>query len=1130
MLTLKFILALTVCLSIGLVIVNAASGDLDPTFGPVGFKTTSISSGPDVANAVLRQTDGKIILVGTRNQGFNSSIALVRYSPDGSLDNSFDTDGIVITTIDFSSSEASAAVLQTDGKILVGGTASSSAGTFYIVARYNPNGSLDQSFGANGIYKEAIFANVSGIAVQPDGKIVTAGNKMGDSFFNQDFYVVRLNANGTLDTTFNNTGKAVFPIGDPSGYGGDYAYAVALQSDGKIVVAGESDFSNTARDFSLIRLNTDGTLDTTFNGTGKVRTAFGNDYAYDAARAVAVQPDGKIVAAGYGGENSVRGFAVARYNVDGSLDTSFNDDGKAVTPTSGNGIEAAYGIAVQPDGKIVAAGYSISQFALVRYNANGTLDNTFSGGKALMKIADRGAAVARAVLIEPNGKIIAAGNTSGAEEDFAFARYNADGTPSTDLGIFGRVTSNLFGAQSEARTIAVQADGKILAGGTLRSSVETNGAIVRYTSDGSLDTTFDSSPSSSGIAGIHIPGANNHELNGMILQPDGKILAVGTYGGQSDAGLYLARFNPNGVRDNAFGGNNAYGYALVNILNGGGLGQDVALQSDGKIVVAGAALNLSAQKFDFAVYRFNSDGTRDANFGTNGIVKNSLSAGDDVPYAVAIQPDGKIILAGGRNIGENKDADIAFVRYNTDGSVDQSFGNAGGTTTSLGGFADIALGMRLQSDGKLIAAGVNCLNARCSDAKLALARYNADGSPDAGFGASGIVTMQISEKFPTGAADLMVQSNGKIVVTGEAVNPATQSDVFVARFNPDGSLDSGFGARGVVVTDHNSQETASALTFQTDGKILVAGAVLNGTRSDLTVWRYLNDAAARSVPFDFDGDGQADVAVYRRGQAAAAWYFLKSSNNSFSGTNFGLPTDEPVAADYDGDGKTDVAVTRASAGKLFWYVLNSSDNSFHAEQWGTAESDTPVPADYDGDGKADIAVFRSGQESGSPAFYYIKQSSNGALKGAQWGSGGTDRPTTGDFDGDRKSDLAVYRETNGTWYILQSSTNALRAEKFGLGNLRDLPVPADFDGDGRTDLAVFRLENGTWYMQRSTLGFTGLQFGANGDQPVPADYDGDGKADPAVFRNGFWYLQQTTSGFKAVQFGLSTDIPVPVKY
>lgn len=392
---------------------TTAVGYLDTSFGNAGKITTSVNGNQETLRQVMVQMDGKIIAAGSDNNG---DVYLARYNNDGSLDNTFGATGWIKTTDRFFGGLA----LQSDGKILIG---NQTFGT--TVTRYNSNGTLDATFGTGG-RASGPSAGARDLAVQPDGKIVLGG-ATGD----QDFAVVRFNANGTVDTQFGIAGRVTTNV-----VGFDFVTGVTVQSDGKIVASGVGSGPTLASsNFATVRYNSNGSLDSSFGMNGIVVTDFFN--SFDMPNDVAIQNDGRIVVVGVAGRSAVDAsqddFAIVRYNSNGTPDSTFGNTGKVTSDFSAGSSDNARGVAPQPDGKIVVAGGSFFgswDFLVARYNANGTLDSSFGDGGRVNTDFGNGD-MCYGVAIQPDGKIVAVGqatiDTGTVDIDFALARYYETG-------------------------------------------------------------------------------------------------------------------------------------------------------------------------------------------------------------------------------------------------------------------------------------------------------------------------------------------------------------------------------------------------------------------------------------------------------------------------------------------------------------------------------------------------------------------------------------------------------------------------------------------------------------------------------------------------------------------------------
>jgi uncharacterized delta-60 repeat protein len=416
----------------------AAAGDLDPTFGVDGIVLTDIIAAHNIANDMAIQPDGKIVVVGQsyRLRGFASRFwTICRYSNDGSLDTTFGHDGSIATLFPKGNGGNPFGVaIQPDGKIVVAGLSEFAFGSM-VVTRYETDGVLDKTFDDDGIAVvtfEGLLVGVEDIEIQTDGKIVLAGGggaDLGGGAVLSNFAVARLNTDGSPDLSFGDAGKLITEFGAASN-----AHDLAIQPDGKIVVSGEVQvpfigpgFPTDFSDLALARYNADGSLDTSFNGSGKVITDVSDSTNY--GNAVAVQSDGKIIVAGLvslnPGENAE---LLARYDSNGLLDASFDSDGVTITPGG-----FAADSAIQPDGKIVVGRFSHDDFSTSRHNTDGSLDTSFGiDGVVITHFSNTTLSEASRICctaIQADGRIVVAGfsdRRTPSKGDFALARYLGD--------------------------------------------------------------------------------------------------------------------------------------------------------------------------------------------------------------------------------------------------------------------------------------------------------------------------------------------------------------------------------------------------------------------------------------------------------------------------------------------------------------------------------------------------------------------------------------------------------------------------------------------------------------------------------------------------------------------------------
>lgn len=391
------------------------------------------------------------------------------------------------------------------------------------------DGKLDKTFNNDGKVTVSLSDSADhaySIAIQTNGKILAGGFvKQTD----RDFAVIRFNTDGSLDNTFGNGGKVITSVGSFD----DISYAIAIQPDNKIILAGRS-FNGTNDDISLVRFDSSGTLDQGFGSGGKVITPVGN--SNDICRAIALQTNGKIVLAGYSSNGSDDDFMVLRYNDNGTLDQSFGTGGIVTTPI-GSAYDQCFAMKIQKDKKIVLAGYSYIgsgyDFAVVRYDKDGNLDNTFGTGGITTTQVNPGNAwdIGYAMEIKKDGKIIVSGYTwNGSNYDFAMVQYDTLGSPDSSFGKNGVVSTPLGSGDDICRTVSVQSDGKIILAGYSNNGTDDDYGLVRYNADGSIDKSF----GTDGIVTTPIGNSDDRAFAGIALSNNKYVLAGYSFTGIDD--------------------------------------------------------------------------------------------------------------------------------------------------------------------------------------------------------------------------------------------------------------------------------------------------------------------------------------------------------------------------------------------------------------------------------------------------------------------------------------------------------------------------------------------------------------------------------------------------------------------
>jgi uncharacterized delta-60 repeat protein len=754
--------AVSLLLLIGALTNNAfaAPGDLDLSFDPG-------SGVNDEVFAVAVQPDGKVIIGGqfTTVKGLVRR-GIARLNANGSGDSSFDPGTGAYGNV-------KALALQSDGKVLIGGSFSAVNGTNRTgIARLNANGSLDASFNPQlSVVAYSETSPITSLALQSDGKVLIGGSFSAVNGTNRNG-IARLNADGSLDGSFNpQVGHDVL--------------ALAVQADGKVLIGGvhiicepdpDTGQCNYIYLYVLERLNTNGNRDTNFicSVNGPVNS-------------IAPQPDGKIlIGGGFYQVNGTSRKGIARLNANGSLDGGFNPGSTPYDPV--------YSVALQPDGKVLIGtdvNNGINGFGIARLKANGTLDNTFDPGTVPNSSV-------YSVTLQPDGKVIIGGAFTTMNGSICHRVARLDSNGSLD-GSFNAGT----GVNDSVLSVAAQPDGKALIGGQFTTVQEFNRpGIARLHADGSADSTFDAGLTADARFWKPI-------VKSVVVQSDGKLLIGGQFSNVHGASRNsIARLHANGSLDGIFNpgtGISGSDYPVVN---------SIAVQSDGRVLIGGSFTNVNGTNRN-VIARLNANGSLDSSF--NPDIGYHFSELDyNQVCAIAVQPDGKI-LVGGYATHFVIDPDCPYypncwdsiytahfvIRLHSNGTRDTGFEE----TAGAGPANTFVYAVAAQPDGKILVGGYFATFKGAN--RNGLARLNADGSLDSSFnpGAGGGAHVD----------SIVLQPDGRILIGGHFSTATGAVRNGIARLSADGSLDGSFTPG--TAADH----LVASLALQPDGNVLLGG-------------------------------------------------------------------------------------------------------------------------------------------------------------------------------------------------------------------------------------------------------------------------------------------------------------------
>ncbi|MBT1701439.1 T9SS type A sorting domain-containing protein [Fulvivirgaceae bacterium PWU4] len=652
---------------------------------------------------------------------------------------------------------------------------------------------------------------------------------------------------GSLDLTFNGTGRKEINFGNNNTAADAKSFAIVRDGSGNFFLAG-----NGGDDFAVLKLKANGTPDNTFGEGGFVIAALSPEY--DAARALALDANGNIYLAGYANNGLDDDFALLKLKPDGTRDNSFGTNGALLIPGLGNDLsDYAYSIVINGDGDIFVGGSveSPSQYndcAVYKIKPNGAFDNTFSGdGKLVYSMSSEHDNInAMAFDSDHNLVLVGAAMNDEGTQGFAVTRVKPDGSFDESFDSDGKLIIPYFGLTSYATEVVIDNNGDLYLAGTVFTSPYHKTQVVKLKHNGSLDYGY-------GVNGKILPepfGANNFYGGNMVLDAAGNLILGGYAGTGSEMDFALTKVKPNGDIDLDFGGNGAATFSVGDVTD---IGNAVLLDVNGNIFISGFAWNPDFNSARIALLKSFPGGALDVTFGNQGRVLFSAGPTIDVAEDMVFDSNGSLYVAG--TVGDGTDGDFALVKLKPDGAIDNNFGGGDGKVImpmGVQGYNDQPSDVAVDAAGNIFMAGF-AFNGTNHD--FAVLKLKPSGSPDPSFNGDGRLLLDFG--FSEYVTDLLLDKNGRIYLIGQAAN-GNYYDFTIIRLKADGTLDATFNGNGkLFVSIGSTNDFANDAALDSDGNIYVTGQ-FEGGNGDYAVIKVKPDGTLDNT---FSDDGKQVIPV-----------------------------------------------------------------------------------------------------------------------------------------------------------------------------------------------------------------------------------------------------------------------------